>query len=69
MDEQSYNSSFTGEQIDTAVLSVRENASSWDKKQEKITGTSNQIIGFDDAGDAIPLDEISEIDLLKIWNA
>ena len=37
-------------------------------KQEKLAGYSDQLLGFDDEGNAIPVDEITDLDLLKIWN-
>ena len=37
-------------------------------KQEKLTGDTSQLLGFDDKGEAVPVDEITKIDLLKIWN-
>lgn len=69
-EEKNYNSSFTGEQIDNAILTVREKASTWNGKQEKITGSTEQLVGFDASGSAIPVDapdEITNMDILKLW--
>lgn len=69
-EEQGYNSSFTGEQIDNVILTVREKASNWNGKQEKITGSSEQLVGFDSSGSAVPIDapdEITNMDILKLW--
>lgn len=69
MTEQ-YNSAWTGEQIDSAVLTVQEKASFWNRKQEKLTGEETQIVGFDSSGDAIPVDapiEIPNTEILRIW--
>lgn len=37
-------------------------------KQEKLSGIMGQLLGFDANGDAIPVNELSELDVLKIWN-
>lgn len=45
-----YNSSHTGAQIDAAVGAVREKESTWDGKQNALTGKSGQVVGFDADG-------------------
>lgn len=41
-----YNSSHTGAQIDAAVGAVREKESTWDGKQDALSGKSGQVVGF-----------------------
>lgn len=41
-----YNSSHTGAQIDSAVGAVREKESTWDGKQDALTGKKGQFVGF-----------------------
>lgn len=43
-----YNSSHTGAQIDAAVGAVREKESTWDGKQDALTGKKGQLVGFTD---------------------
>lgn len=50
-----YNSAYTGPQVDAAVGAVREKESAWDGKQNKLNGTEDQIVGFNAAGDAVPV--------------
>ena len=50
-----YNSSYTGTQIDTAIGAVINKGSSWDGKQDKLTGTQGQVVGFDSDGDAVAM--------------
>lgn len=50
-----YNSSYTGTQIDAAVGAVINKESSWDGKQDKLTGAQGQVVGFDDDGDAVAM--------------
>ena len=50
-----YNSAYTGPQVDEAVGAVRAKASTWDDKQDKLSGTEDQIVGFDSAGEAVPV--------------
>lgn len=45
-----YNSAYTGQQIDEAIGSVKQKESTWDGKQDKITGQQGQIVGFDNTG-------------------
>lgn len=48
-----YNSAYTGPQVDEAVGAVRAKASTWDDKQDKLSGTEDQIVGFNSAGEAV----------------
>lgn len=48
-----YNSAYTGQQIDEAVGSVKQKESTWDGKQDKLTGTQGQVVGFDESGNAV----------------
>lgn len=41
-----YNSSHTGEQIDSAVGAVIEKESTWDSKQDGLRGKKGQLVGF-----------------------
>ena len=50
-----YNSAYTGPQVDEAVGAVRAKASTWDDKQDKLSGTEDQIVGFNSAGEAVPV--------------
>ena len=50
-----YNSLYTGPQVDEAVGAVREKASTWDDKQDNLSGTEDQIVGFNSAGEAVPV--------------
>ena len=52
-----YNSAYTGQEIDAAIGSVKSKESTWDEKQNKITGQQGQIVGFDDQGNAIAQDD------------
>lgn len=45
-----YNSAYTGPQVDGAVGSVIQNGEAWSGKQDSITGTQGQIVGFDNTG-------------------
>ena len=51
-----YNSSYTGTQIDSAVGSVLNKESTWDGKQNKLTGQQGQVVGFDSTGNAVAQD-------------
>lgn len=46
-----YNGSYTGQQIDTAIAAVS-------NKQDKLTGTPGQLVGFEDDGAAAPVDVV-----------
>ena len=48
-----YNSAYTGQQIDEAIGSVKQKESTWDGKQDKLTGTQGQVVGFDGEGNAV----------------
>lgn len=48
-----YNSAYTGPQVDAAVGAVQEKETTWDGKQDKLTGRSGQVVGFDAEGNAI----------------
>lgn len=45
-----YNSAHTGPEIDAAVSAVKTKQSTWDNKQDKITGKAGQVVGFDASG-------------------
>lgn len=51
-----YESSYTGYEIDRAISEVRKRAKAWDAKQQKLTGSPGQLVGFDERGNAIPVD-------------
>ena len=56
MDENiGYNGAYTGSQIDAAIGAVRDKETTWDGKQDKLTGVQGQVVGFDDEGDAIAM--------------
>lgn len=48
-----YNSAYTGPQVDEAVGAVQNKESTWDGKQDKLTGQSGQVVGFDEEGNAV----------------
>lgn len=48
-----YNSAYTGPQVDAAVGAVQDKESTWDGKQDKLTGQSGQVVGFDEEGNAV----------------
>ena len=50
-----YNSSYTGPEIDSAIGAVKNKEKTWDSKQNKLNGTEDQIVGFNAAGDAVPV--------------
>ena len=50
-----YNSAYTGQQIDAAVGAVTQKESTWDSKQDALSGTEDQIVGFNSAGNATPI--------------
>lgn len=50
-----YNSAYTGAQVDQAVGDVLQNSETWDGKQDKLTGTQGQVVGFDSDGDAVAM--------------
>lgn len=51
-----YNSTFTGQEIDRAIGTVRKRGSAWDAKQSKLTGSPGQLVGFDERGNAVAVD-------------
>lgn len=51
-----YNSDWTGYQIDEAIKKVRNSSQAWDNKQNKVTGTVDQIVGFNAFGDMVAKD-------------
>lgn len=48
-----YQSAYTGPEIDGAVGTVKQKETTWDGKQDKITGQQGQIVGFDSNGDPV----------------
>ena len=48
-----YNSAYTGSQVDAAVGAVRQKETIWDGKQNELTGTEDQLVGFNSAGEAV----------------
>ena len=48
-----YNSAYTGSQVDAAVGAVRQKETIWDNKQDELTGTEDQLVGFNSAGEAV----------------
>lgn len=48
-----YNSAYTGPQVDAVVGAVQNKESTWDGKQDKLTGQSGQVVGFDEEGNAV----------------
>ena len=49
---EGYNGAYSGPQIDAAIGSVRQNADTWSGKQDKLTGSAGQVVGFDAEGNA-----------------
>lgn len=47
-----YNSSYTGPEIDSAIGVVKNKEKTWDSKQDKLTGTAGQVVGFNASGNA-----------------
>lgn len=54
--DEGYNGAHTGAQIDAAISAVRQKETTWDGKQDKLTGTAGQVVGFDSDGNAIVQD-------------
>ena len=48
-----YSSAYTGSQVDAAVGAVRQKETKWDNKQDELTGTEDQLVGFSSAGEAV----------------
>lgn len=51
---EKYKSGFSGSDVDAAVRAVMEKESEWDAKQDKLAGEPGQVVGFDEAGNAVP---------------
>lgn len=51
-----YNSAYTGPQVDAAVGAVRNKETIWDAKQNALSGTEDQIVGFNSAGEAVAVE-------------
>lgn len=64
-----YNSSHTGAQIDSAVGAVIEKGSTWDGKQNALTGKKGQFVGFTDDNTPGAVDAPSIPTALKNPNA
>ena len=47
-----YNSAYTGAQVDAAVGAVRNKETTWDSKQNALSGTEDQLVGFNASGEA-----------------
>lgn len=58
-----YNSAYTGPQVDAAVGAVRNKESTWDAKQNALSGTEDQIVGFNSAGNATPVPKPTASDI------
>lgn len=58
-----YNSAYTGPQVDEAVGAVRAKASTWDDKQDKLSGTEDQLVGFNSAGEATAVSKPTAADV------
>lgn len=56
MDENiGYNGAYSGAEIDAAIGAVKNKETTWDGKQDKLTGVQGQVVGFDDEGDAVAM--------------
>lgn len=51
-----YNSQWTGKQIDEAIGAVREKETTWDNKQDAITGITGQIVAIGEDGKPVAQD-------------
>ena len=58
-----YNSAYTGSQVDAAVGAVRQKETIWDGKQDELTGTEDQLVGFNSAGEATPVPKPTAADV------
>lgn len=58
-----YNSAYTGSQVDAAVGAVRQKETIWDGKQDELTGTEDQLVGFNSAGEATAVPKPTAADL------
>lgn len=50
-----YNSAYKGSEIDAAVGAVKNKETVWDAKQDALSGTNDQLVGFNEAGEAVPV--------------
>ena len=58
-----YNSAYTGPQIDEAIGAVKQKESTWDGKQDKLSGTNDQVVGFNSAGEATAVPKPTSADV------
>ena len=58
-----YNSAYTGSQVDAAVGAVRQKETKWDNKQDELTGTEDQLVGFNSAGEATAVAKPAAVDI------
>lgn len=58
-----YNSAYTGSQVDAAVGAVRQKETKWDNKQDELTGTEDQLVGFNSAGEATAVSKPTAADI------
>lgn len=58
-----YNSAYTGSQVDAAVGAVRQKETIWDGKQDELTGTEDQLVGFNSAGEAVAVEKPTAADV------
>lgn len=58
-----YNSAYTGSQVDAAVGAVRQKETIWDGKQDELTGTEDQLVGFNSAGEATAVPKPTAADI------
>ena len=58
-----YNSAYTGSQVDAAVGAVRQKETIWDGKQDELTGTEDQLVGFNSAGEATAVSKPTAADI------
>lgn len=52
-DTAGYNGAYSGQEIDQAIGAVKSKETTWDGKQNKLTGAAGQSVGFNSAGDAV----------------
>ena len=58
-----YSSAYTGSQVDAAVGAVRQKETKWDNKQDELTGTEDQLVGFNSAGEATAVAKPAAVDI------
>lgn len=58
-----YNSAYTGAQVDAAVGAVRNKETTWDSKQNALSGTEDQLVGFNASGEAaaVPMPSAADV--------